>query len=46
MTYTDKLARARNLPPLENAFDHADLDNVRAQCYLAFGNLDAARAAE
>jgi len=36
------LARVRDLPPPENAFDRADLDNVRAQCYLALGNLDAA----
>src|SRR5262249_23334532 len=36
------LSRARDLPPPENTFDRADLDNVRAQCYLALGNLDAA----
>jgi transcriptional regulator with XRE-family HTH domain len=36
------LSRARDLPPPENAFDRAGLDNVRAQCYLALGNLDAA----
>jgi len=36
------LSYARDLPPPDNAFDRAGLDNVRAQCYLTLGNLDAA----
>jgi tetratricopeptide (TPR) repeat protein len=36
------LMRSCDLKPPERVFDRAALDNVRAQCYLAMGEVDAA----
>jgi hypothetical protein len=36
------LMRSRDLEPPARAFDRAALDNIRAQCHLAMGNVDAA----